>query len=79
MRILKRLFTGESSTRELEMYPGVVAEISRADVVAQGTHTLRSVLDGLASYPASHDRRFYVELVFAGFDTDPRPGGARSV
>ena len=72
MGILQRLF-GRESAVEVEMWKGIVLEISRAQVTGRDTAPLESVVDLLARSTASQRQRFYLELTFGGFDQDPRP------
>lgn len=56
-----------------EFFPGIFLEVSKQHVCQGEWNALERGLDALATYVVSSGRRFYVELVFSGFDSDPRP------
>lgn len=55
------------------MIPGIYFSVSKEDVLKKDITTLKSTVDNTASLTAQHNKMFFIELMFDGFDEDTRP------
>lgn len=73
MGIFRKLFARESVDANENIFPGILAEISREAVLALNIETLDTIPNKAAAAAAQKSCRVYIEVVFGGFDGDARP------